>query len=90
MDDAQANATPTAPTSPFDTQKLLEMYRQMVLCRTLDERVRTYNEERPHSGRYYYGKTPWQTFQESKYLAREKDLSNLERDSRIRQLAAVR
>lgn len=28
-----------------------------------------YNGERPHSGRYCYGKTPLQTFQESKYLA---------------------
>lgn len=55
-------------------------------------RVRTYNEERPHSGRYCYGNTPWQTFKESKRLAREKDLSNLshEPDSGIRQLAAVR
>ncbi len=34
-----------------------------------------YNHERPHSGRYCYGKTPWQTFLESKRLAQEKDLS---------------
>jgi hypothetical protein len=38
--------------------------------------VRTYSEERPHSGRYCYGKTLWQTFQESKRLAMDKDLSN--------------
>lgn len=33
-----------------------------------------YNTMRPHSGRYCYGKTPWQTFQESKHLAWEKML----------------
>ena len=41
----------------------------------VDEWVRKYNEERPHSGRYCYGKTPWQTFLDSKHLALEKDLS---------------
>jgi len=33
-----------------------------------------YNELRPHSGRYCYGKTPMQTFNESKKLAIEKQL----------------
>jgi transposase InsO family protein len=41
----------------------------------VDEWVRKYNEERPHSGRYCYGKTPWQTFLDSQHLALEKDLS---------------
>ena len=41
----------------------------------VDERLRKYNEDRPHSGRYCYGKTPWQTFLDSKGLALEKDLS---------------
>jgi hypothetical protein len=41
----------------------------------VDEWLRQYNEERPHSGRYCYGKTPWQTFLDSKHLAKEKDLS---------------
>jgi transposase InsO family protein len=41
----------------------------------VDEWVRKYNEERPHSGRYCYGKTPWQTFLDSKHLALEKDLN---------------
>lgn len=31
-----------------------------------------YNEERTHSGKYCYGKTPMQTFNESLHLAREK------------------
>ena len=41
----------------------------------LDEWLRYYNEERPHSGRYCYGcagKTPMQTFREAKHLADEK------------------
>ncbi len=31
-----------------------------------------YNEQRPHSGKYCYGKTPMQTFREAKHLAVEK------------------
>ena len=38
----------------------------------LDEWMDHYNRERTHSGRYCYGKTPWQTWQESKHLAHEK------------------
>jgi len=41
-----------------------------------DEWVRHYNEERPHSGKYCYGKTPMETFAESKHLAKEKELDN--------------
>jgi transposase InsO family protein len=37
-----------------------------------DQRVRQYNEERVHSGKYCYGKTPMQTFTDSIPLAREK------------------
>jgi transposase InsO family protein len=36
-----------------------------------------YNYERCHSGRYCYGKTPWQTWQDSKSLAHERELDNL-------------
>ena len=31
--------------------------------------VEKYNKERPHSGRYFYGKTPWEIFQQSRHLA---------------------
>ena len=41
----------------------------------LDEWMLYYNHERPHSGRYCYGKTPMQTCQESLYLAKEKLLN---------------
>jgi hypothetical protein len=38
----------------------------------LEQWVRQYNEERTHSGKYWYGKTPMQTFMDSIPLAREK------------------
>ena len=46
----------------------------------LDEWLAYYNQERPHSGRYCYGKTPSQTFNDCKQMAEEKMLdSTLER-----------
>ena len=38
----------------------------------LDKWMEYYNQERTHSGRYCYGKTPMETFQESLILARQK------------------
>jgi len=43
----------------------------------VDQWLTFYNQERPHSGRYCYGKTPWQTWLDSKELAREKQLDTL-------------
>lgn len=37
-----------------------------------DQWIDYYNQERPHSGRYCYGKTPMQTFRESKKLVEAK------------------
>lgn len=45
------------------------------LQRDLDLWVQHYNEERPHSGRYCYGKTPMQTFVDSLTLAKQKLLN---------------
>lgn len=42
----------------------------------VDEWMRHYNTERPHSGKYCYGKTPLETFAESKHMAQEKALDN--------------
>jgi transposase InsO family protein len=39
--------------------------------------LREYNEQRQHSGRYCFGKTPMQTFLDSIHLAREKMLDRL-------------
>lgn len=38
----------------------------------LDEWMGIYNRQRPHSGKYCYGKTPYQTFLDSLHLARIK------------------
>lgn len=37
-----------------------------------------YNKERTHTGKYCFGRTPWQTFEESKHLATEKMLDNIQ------------
>lgn len=44
----------------------------------LDEWMNYYNNNRPHSGRYCYGKTPMQTFIESLPLAKQKLLDDLQ------------
>jgi transposase InsO family protein len=41
----------------------------------LDEWLTTYNYDRTHSGKYCFGKTPWQTFEDSLSLAKEKMLN---------------
>ena len=46
-----------------------------LLQQDLDEWMQYYNNERPHSGRYSFGKTPMQTFIESLSLAKEKMLN---------------
>ena len=47
-----------------------------LLQKDLDEWMNYYNNERPHSGRYCYGKTPMQTLIESLPLAKQKLLHN--------------
>jgi hypothetical protein len=43
-----------------------------LLQQDLDEWMQNHNSERPHSGRYCYGKTPMETFIESLPLATDK------------------
>jgi hypothetical protein len=43
----------------------------------IDQWIDFYNNERPHSGRYCFGKTPMQTFMDSRELVASKDLANL-------------
>ncbi|MGI8959236.1 MAG: integrase core domain-containing protein [Bryobacteraceae bacterium] len=40
----------------------------------LDLWLEEYNQQRPHSGKYCFGKTPMQTFLDSRHLAHEKEL----------------
>ena len=42
------------------------------LQQDLDAWIRSYNEDRPHQGRWCFGKTPMQTFLDAIPLAREK------------------
>ena len=42
-----------------------------------DAWIREYNEVRPHSGKYCFGKTPLQTFLDAKHLSEEKQLDRL-------------
>jgi transposase InsO family protein len=51
------------------------------LQRYLDEWLCEYNAERSHSGGYYYGKTPLQTFLESRRLAQDKMLERTPNNS---------
>lgn len=60
-------------------KKLYTSFEQ--LQHDLDQWMEYYNNERPHSGRYCYGKTPMQTFDDSKYLAEEKMLDRLSLES---------
>ena len=50
-----------------------KIYRTIeALQADLDEWLQHYNNERPHSGRYCYGKTPQQTFRDTLHVAKEK------------------
>ena len=42
----------------------------------LDSWLEHYNTERTHSGKYCYGKTPLETFNQSKHLAKDKELDS--------------
>lgn len=42
----------------------------------VDNWLQTYNELRPHSGRFCYGKTPMQTFKDATHIARNKTLEH--------------
>ena len=64
-----------------------KIYESIVMLQNdLDEWLREYNESRPHSGKYCYGKTPMQTFLDSLPLAKEKMLqysSNIPKQKEI-------
>lgn len=56
-------------------KKLYESIDQ--LQQDVDRWLKSYNEERPHSGRYCFGKTPMDTFLDSKALVEQKMLDQL-------------
>ncbi len=47
------------------------------LQRDVDEWVKPYNRERTHTGKYCFGRTPLQTFRDTKHLAQQKMLDTL-------------
>ncbi len=47
------------------------------LQQNLNKWLEDYNGLRPHSGKYCYGKTPLQTFLDSKHVAQEKSYGNI-------------
>lgn len=49
----------------------------------LDRWMHYYNQERTHSGKYCFGKTPMQTFKDSIPLARQKMLETLKEDQLV-------
>jgi transposase InsO family protein len=50
-----------------------KIYRAIDELQTdLDQWIKSYNEERPHQGRWCYGKTPMRTFLDTIALAKEK------------------
>ena len=58
----------------FETAMRKKIYTSIeVLQQDLDTWLNYYNYERPHSGKFCYGKTPMQTFIDSKKLAVEKN-----------------
>lgn len=40
-----------------------------------------YNQQRTHTGKYCFGKTPMDTFLQSKYLVKEKLIELIDKDS---------
>jgi len=69
----------------YDIATRKKLYRTVEELQVdVDEWIRKYNEERPHSGKYCYGKTPMQTFLESKKIALDKIIqSDQKSDSEI-------
>lgn len=58
----------------------------------VDKWTEEYNKERTHSGRYCFGKTPWQTFLDAKSLADDKMLDKLQPADNlvVREVSTVR
>jgi transposase InsO family protein len=56
-----------------------------------DKWIEEYNTQRTHSGKYCFGKTPWQTFLDSKKLADDKMLDKLQpTNNSVREISIVR
>jgi transposase InsO family protein len=77
----------------YDIAFRRKRYQSMAELQTdVDEWLPRYNEHRPHSGKYCYGKTPMQTFRDAKELARSKFIGTVQElsDSATQAALAVR
>jgi transposase InsO family protein len=62
----------------YDIAFRKKIYRSLEELQTdLDQWLAYYNAERPHSGKYCNGRTPYQTFSDTKHLAVEKIIDTL-------------
>lgn len=60
----------------YDIAFRKKIYRSLEELQTdLDHWIEVYNSERTHTGKYCFGRTPYQTFQETKQLAKEKSIN---------------
>ena len=71
----------------YDVAFRKKLYRSVEeLQADVDEWLKEYNELRPHSGTRCYGKTPWQTFKDSKKIALDNQIGHaLENEPNINQ-----
>ena len=59
----------------YDIAFRKKIYTSMLELQTdVDQWLAKYNEQRPHSGKHCYGKTPMQTFREARHLVGEKTI----------------
>ena len=71
----------------YDIAFRKKIYRSMEeLQIDVDHWIAKYNEQRPHSGKFCYGKTPMQTFREAKHLADEMNIPTAELSDSVTQL----
>lgn len=62
----------------YDIAFRKKLYQSLEGLQTdVNEWLRKYNETRPHSGKYCYGKTPRQTFLDAKQIAQSKNLDSV-------------
>jgi len=60
----------TIPDEFYSVALRKKIYRSLEeIQEDVDRWIEEYNTQRAHSGKYCFGKTPWQTFLDSKKLA---------------------
>ncbi|WP_141673754.1 integrase core domain-containing protein, partial [Gilliamella sp. Choc5-1] len=68
----------TMKTECYDILFRRKIYTQLSeIQNDIEQWLEFYNRERAHSGKYCYGKTPWQTWNDAKGLVKEKQLESL-------------